>query len=1308
MSYDVERRLRERLEKMLGGHNEIRHRFYDGIAKEYHTDVLSNTSVAANADGEDQEDRDASGAVRHTEQRRASAPMSTAEQAKLSTQVEYVVVGGKQVVTKLKTPMHRKTVLPQERDTNTQPQPRWPTDIDMVYPAPSFPYYNAPEPEPFHQRADPGYVERLRVRLIRGTGPVVYERRISPAPQFLPSRVREYTPISEESDTLNAINGDNGSNGALRHAVDADAGSGAVASSGAAGDEDHLHFDSCFESGNLQTATKIGPTEYMLDLSTDLYTTRHTQWFFFRVTNMKGGETYTFNIMNLLKSDSLYNHGMQPVVFSGHLYKSRQIGWHRGGDNVCYFRNHVNVNDTDRHHYTLSWTFKFPANNDTVYFAHCYPYTYSDLQHYITALMQSESSKNICRHRVLCRTLAGNVCDLLTVTNFGVPQAEMETRKGVIITARVHPGETNASWMMKGFLDFITGTTEDAQLLRDNFVFKIVPMLNPDGVIVGNYRCSLAGVDLNRTYKHTIRELYPTIYSVKIMMQRLARDRPVVMYCDLHGHSRKHNVFIYGCNNRTNPDRLLTERIFPLIMHLNGQAHFSYKSSKFSVKKCKESTGRVVTWRELNIVNAFTMEATFCGSTMGRLKKRQFRPCDFEELGEIFFDSLLDYCDPDQAKTNLLWSRLRSEAMQRGADVHTGASGLSALLADPANNDDDEDDSPGSDSSPSEGETEKAEIRFRFGERALHDAAAKKQAGLRLQLLRRADSEPSVLAGGKKTGSAGKGKTRRKKKKKTKGKHRPPEDFPGNWRRDADSEDNDDDDDDDNDDNESEGSGRMSRSSSASAFASTPTRRRRSRLREKYKRLSNRGIPTFANDRVAARAARKSAAVHRDDDGDSRRPAITEISPSVLDFVSSGDEVRSTRSASIGSPTAITNAISGRNNNSCRSYASSPRMGRSGLATSVRAESLSPKLLARGLSPAAKHVGGMSFTAQVQQHTHEDDDDEASHPPPQRHLSTQFLQLDVDFDSQRKGARQPHPPWYDNTHLQRQGSHHQHYQHQHRETSVAAMTMSHADMQWHSSHQHIDAQFSEDVRVLHAMSSSSSFSHTSRRTSRSSRRGAGLQQHVHHTPSHHHSQHSQQQQQRGAGATRWHVAESRVSGSRSQHTVTSTHRTAAPQTRVRASSARVSPARSRRAGSSSSIGDTRVRDKDREKDRLKQRDHTKATATAEATTATTATTARATDGGDDASTCSSGRSGSRRRSRSVEKLPIEHEPAHRPYPAGTLSSLYENKFGHVHPREDLRESSARRVHTGLLQRQQQVAQDEGTRHAGDHPTARRE
>lgn len=82
---------------------------------------------------------------------------------------------------------------------------------------------------------------------------------------------------------------------------------------------------------------------------------------------------------------------------------------------------------------------------------------------------------------------------MLIVTNFSSAGEEIAERKAIILTARVHPGETNASYMMKGVIEFLVSDDEKALFLRNNYVFKIIPMLNPDGVIVGNYRCSLVG-----------------------------------------------------------------------------------------------------------------------------------------------------------------------------------------------------------------------------------------------------------------------------------------------------------------------------------------------------------------------------------------------------------------------------------------------------------------------------------------------------------------------------------------------------------------------------------------------------------------------------------------------------------------------------------------------------------------------------------------------------------------------------------------------------------------------------------------------
>jgi murein tripeptide amidase MpaA len=82
-------------------------------------------------------------------------------------------------------------------------------------------------------------------------------------------------------------------------------------------------------------------------------------------------------------------------------------------------------------------------------------------------------------------------------------------------TSRVHPGESQASHMVEGLINFITSDHPEAVEIRSKFVIKIIPMLNPDGVIFGNYRSSLLGVDLNRRWKKPSKYLHPEIYYAK-------------------------------------------------------------------------------------------------------------------------------------------------------------------------------------------------------------------------------------------------------------------------------------------------------------------------------------------------------------------------------------------------------------------------------------------------------------------------------------------------------------------------------------------------------------------------------------------------------------------------------------------------------------------------------------------------------------------------------------------------------------------------------------------------------------------------
>jgi hypothetical protein len=324
---------------------------------------------------------------------------------------------------------------------------------------------------------------------------------------------------------------------------------------------------------------------YDLYMHNDCFTTGHTQWFYFSVKNITVGQAVTINIRNFAKVDSLFNEGMRPLTLS---CRSKR-GWVRTGTNIEYYyspsSNNPNVavnasvaaavgsgqqqNQSKEGYfadqpppksskqsqkqskpgsYVLTFDHTFEHSEDLVYFAYCLPYTYTDLQRYLSKMEDNPKSSSVVRRTELCRTLAGNVCDLLTITAPSKSPQELNSRIGVVFTARVHPGESNASFIMQGILDFLAGDSVAAAALRKQYVFKIVPMLNPDGVINGNYRCSLAGVDLNRRWSNPDPLQHPTVYHTKQLLKRIKKMRPIGLIMDIHGHSLKQGAFFYGCS----------------------------------------------------------------------------------------------------------------------------------------------------------------------------------------------------------------------------------------------------------------------------------------------------------------------------------------------------------------------------------------------------------------------------------------------------------------------------------------------------------------------------------------------------------------------------------------------------------------------------------------------------------------------------------------------------------------------------------------------------------------------------------------
>ena len=233
----------------------------------------------------------------------------------------------------------------------------------------------------------------------------------------------------------------------------------------------------------------------------------------------------------------------------------------------------------------------------------------------------------------ITRSIDGRDIELLTISsknNFsdvneallpdlfpqGNERCHVSRKPIVFICSRVHPGETPASYVLEGILQILLGNDPRGICLRNAFVFKIIPVLNPDGVYRGNFRVDQNGINLNRCYINPDIQNQPSIYAVKKYFEYLIPK--VKYYFDLHAHASKRSCFLFG--NSLEIDKQIENQLLAKLMEVNT-SYFEYSECDFSEKSMnskdpkdhhsKEGSGRVALHKDSGIIHCYTVECSY-------------------------------------------------------------------------------------------------------------------------------------------------------------------------------------------------------------------------------------------------------------------------------------------------------------------------------------------------------------------------------------------------------------------------------------------------------------------------------------------------------------------------------------------------------------------------------------------------------------------------------------------------------------------------------------------------------------------------
>lgn len=284
-----------------------------------------------------------------------------------------------------------------------------------------------------------------------------------------------------------------------------------------------VRFNTSFEGASLARVEAVGETNFRVYLEgqQDMRgRNRQATWVCFRMDNVRGREL-TITLTGYLPGE--YNDQPAP-----HMNAQAVPVYSQDGQTWQYFSEQA-WDDTAK-----EGTVKIRAERDSLWIATIPPYPHSRL----VALLGELGELPHVRVETIGRSVHGRDLPLVTVTNFGVPDAKKKT---LWLQSRQHAWESLTSFIEEGAMKFVASDDSAARGLRDECVFVFTPMLDPDGCATGKVRFNANGYDVNRHWDEVdLRDpqwlrLAPEIwYPKKAVRDFVASGRRVDLMINLH------------------------------------------------------------------------------------------------------------------------------------------------------------------------------------------------------------------------------------------------------------------------------------------------------------------------------------------------------------------------------------------------------------------------------------------------------------------------------------------------------------------------------------------------------------------------------------------------------------------------------------------------------------------------------------------------------------------------------------------------------------------------------------------------------